>query len=118
MESRPRPIETTAPAGVLWWAGQFLRLALGLFLIMCTLLGNDEGPLSLWVALAGLTSFGAAYAFSPSWRSVAAPMVTSALLSPTGIAGGLGAGFAIGLWLWMAFHIAAKPIKAMIQALH
>lgn len=105
---------TNEIARPLWWAGQVSRLALGAFLIVLVLLGNDD---SHGVeALVGLAAFAMAYAFSPTWRAVLAPVITCAFLSPFGVAGGMGAGLAMGLWLWMAFHVTSKPLVAMLQA--
>lgn len=106
---------THEPARPLWWVGQLFRLALGVFLIALALLGNDDSQHG--EALAGLAAFGVAYAFSPNWRAVIAPIITCAFLSPFGVAGGMGTGLAMGLWLWMAFHVTTKPLVAIVQAL-
>lgn len=98
-----------------WWAGQIFRLALGAFLIALVLLGNEDSHGA--EALTGLAAFTAAYTFSPTWRAVLAPVITCAFLSPFGAAGGMGAGLAMGLWLWMAFHVTSKPLRALVQAL-
>lgn len=105
---------TNEIARPLWWAGQVFRLALGAFLIAAALLGRESDPGGPHVAAAALVAFGAAYLYLRDWRAVLAPVLVSALMHAEGPAVGAGAGLALGLWSWLAFHLCAGPVRTLI----
>lgn len=101
---RARPFE---------WVALSLRLALGLCLAGLYLYATQDDPIQEATALGCFLAFGAVYFYSPSWRALAGPMVTGALLHPWGLVPGAGAGLGMGLWLWATFSLCRGPVQAI-----
>jgi len=114
---KPESLDTSDPiyVHVSRWAARGLRFAAGLFVVLALFLGYQEDGRGT-VAIAGIAAFGVIYAFTPTWRAMAGPLASSALMS-LDVAFGIGDGFAIGLSLWLAFHICAKPVRQFIAVL-
>lgn len=94
-----------------------LRLFGGLLLIALALLGSEADSGGALVSALGLPVFAAAYYYCQDHRAVLAVMLSSAVLHDCGPAAGLGAGLAMGLWLWLAFHVCKPPFSVLFGAL-
>lgn len=104
----PLPVRATR------WTVLALRMLMGLFMIASALLGRETDPGGPHLAAVGLIAFGAVYLYLQDWRAVLAAVLTSALLHAEGPAVGAGAGLALGLWSWLAFHLCTGPVRTLI----